>query len=125
MWLLTAQRIPGTNSVVVVWNNAKPVPPDFHYPRVPLVFAVSHDNCKTWSRPVIILTKGSGFMKGSGYVREMHFSDTEMFINYEEIENKYPNASKLMMLVAYDLKTVLSLKPTTGSQAAASGTKAR
>jgi len=30
-------------------------------PRVPLAFAISHDHCKTWSRPVVV-TKQAGYM---------------------------------------------------------------
>ena len=63
----------------------------------------AENGCKTWSRPVIIT-------KDYGYIMNIGFSGTEMFINYE--------GPGPMPLVAYDLKTVLSLKPTTGSQVA-------
>ena len=111
---LNAQRIPGTKSVVVVWANSKPTPTtewkvehNFWMPRRPFAFAVSHDNCQTWSRPVII-TKNIGFM------RNIYFSDKEMFINYEERGLKHwgPGATDHRpKLVIYDLKKVLALQP--------------
>ena len=73
---LNAQRVPGNKAVVVVWDNAKPggtslyvrSNESFWQPRRPLVFAVSHDNCQTWSRPVII-TSNVGYMRNPGFPR--------------------------------------------------------
>ena len=110
---LNAQRIPGTNSVVVVWDNAKPKPTtqwkvehNFWFPRRPMVFAVSHDNCKTWSRPVIIT-------ENIGYMRNIYFSDKEMFIFYKDGTGtkQWPRVDYRDTLVIYDLKTVLALQP--------------
>ena len=110
---LHAQRVPGNNAVVVVWENGKPTPSmhwrsenNFWFPRRPLVFAVSHDNCQTWSRPVIITSN-------VGYMRNIYFSDTEMFINYlEKAGTKQWGPSDYRpKLVVYDLKKVLALKP--------------
>ena len=77
----------------------------FWFPRRPLVFAVSHDNCKTRSRPVVIT-------RSVGYMRNMFFSDTEMIINYEGksgTEQWAPDDPYHPTLVVYDLKTVLAL----------------
>ena len=79
---------------------------NFWFPRRPLVFAVSHDNCKTWSRPVIIT-------KNVGYMRNIYFSNTEMFINYEEKPGtkQWTPGPYYPKLVIYDLKDVLALQP--------------
>ena len=110
---LNAQRVPGNNAVVVVWENGKPTPSmvwrsenNFWFPRRPLVFAVSHDNCQTWSRPVIITSN-------VGYMRNIYFSDTEMFINYLEKAGtkQWGSGDDRPKLVIYDLKKVLVLQP--------------
>jgi Neuraminidase (sialidase) len=59
-----AKRIPGTNDVICIWDNAQPgTSTDFGAggagsslwgPRYPLVYAISKDNCQTWSQPVVI-----------------------------------------------------------------------
>ena len=106
-----AQIDPGSKAVVVVYNPVKPTPSmtwdtehNWWRPRAPMAFAVSHDNCKTWSRPVII-TKNRGFM------RNMYFSDKEMFIIYQEGPTPKRGGGSPGKLVIYDLKTVLALRP--------------
>ena len=109
---LNAQRVPGKDTVVVVFANAPPtattewrVEHNFWFPRRPMVFAVSHDHCKTWSQPVVITEKW-------GYMRNIFFSDKEMFINYEEgTSGKHlaPGFQYRPRLVIYDLKDVLAL----------------
>ena len=112
---LNAERIPGTNSVVVVWNNSKPggtslsasSNESFWQPRRPLVFAVSHDNCQTWSRPVIV-------SENLSLMRNIYFSDNEMFIIYEEgsgLDLLAKGFEYRHKLVIYDLKTLLALQP--------------
>ena len=112
---MNAQRVPGSNAVVMVWHNAKPTPTtewqiehNYWFPRRPLVFAVSHDNCQTWSRPVIITNNVA-------YMRNIYFSDNEMFIIYLEgttgTKQWAPGFTYRPKLVIYDLKTVLALEP--------------
>ena len=113
---LHAQRVPGRDTVVVVFSNAKPTEStvwrenyNFWFPRGPMVFAVSHDHCKTWSRPVIVT-------ETEGYMRNIFFSDKEMFINYQEGTHlhRYPLTVGFDWrdkLVIYDLKDVLVLQP--------------
>ena len=51
--------------------------------------------------------------KKVGFMQMIHFSDTEMFIDYEEGTGDKQWAEDftyIATLVAYDLKTVLSLK---------------
>ena len=109
---LHAQRVPDKDAVVVVFNNAPPTETNvwrtehnFFFPRAPMVFAVSHDHCKTWSRPVVVTEK-------IGYMRNIFFSDKEMFINYEEGTSKdhwVEGFTYRPKLVIYDLKDVLAL----------------
>ena len=110
---LHAQRVPGKDAVVVVFNNAPPTETNvwrtehnFFFPRRPMVFAVSHDHCKTWSRPVVVTEK-------VGYMRNIFFSDKEMFINYEEGSGRdvwVEGFHYRDKLVIYDLKDVLALQ---------------
>ena len=106
-----AKRIPASDAVVVVWNNAKPGTsknfsecPSLWRPRAPLCFAVSHDNCKSWSRPVIIFP-------GTGIYPSLYFSDNEMFIIY--MANPDPavraGAKYHLEFVIYDKQTVLEV----------------
>jgi len=111
---LHAQRVPGHNAVVVVFSNSKPTEStawrenyNFWFPRGPMVFAVSHDHCKTWSRPVVVT-------ETEGYMRNIFFSDKEMFINYEEGNHREHWVEGFRFrpkLVIYDLKDVLALPP--------------
>ena len=108
---VNAKRIPGSDDVVLVWNNAVPgVSRDFSdcpslwRPRSPLVFSVSHDGCRRWSSPVII-------ERGTGIYPSIHFSDTQMFVLYRS--NPDPavrsGADYGLTLVAYEKRSVLNL----------------
>ena len=87
---------------VIIWNVLQ------FEPRVPLAFAISHDHCKTWSRPVIVT-------KQAGYMYNIFFSDKEMFITHLEGTGKDTRAEGFgwrgVKLVIYDLKDVLALQP--------------
>ena len=110
---LHAQRVPDKDAVVVVFSNAKPTESmawkenyNFWFPRGPMVFVVSHDHCKTWSRPVIVT-------ETEGYMRNIFFSDKEMFINYLEgtsLKHWDPEFQYRPKLAIYDLKEVLALQ---------------
>jgi hypothetical protein len=106
-----AKRIPSTNAVVTIWNNAVPTGgayPGLYTPRTPLVFAVSEDNCQTWSEPVVIDT-------GTAAYPSMCFSGNEMFIAYcaDPDPNQMlwcgPNAH--WKLVAYDINAIHAPEP--------------
>ena len=97
--------MPDKDAVVVVWDYSKPSKDNPFGPRTPMAFAISHDHCRTWSRPVIVT-------RDIGYMRNIHFSDKEMFILYEEkpgTDESVPGRYH-PKLVVYDLKTVLSLQ---------------
>jgi len=102
---LHAQRVPNDDAVVVVFDHSKPGKDNPFRPRTPMVFVVSHDHCQTWSRPVIVTND-------IGYMRNIYFSDKEMFILYEEKPGTDESAPGRYYpkLVVYDLKTVLSLQ---------------
>ena len=109
---LNAQRVPDRDAVVVVWSHAEPTAStvwrrehNHWFPRGPMVFAVSHDHGATWSRPVVV-TPTEGFM------RNIFFSDTEMFINYEEgtsLEHWREDFRYRPKLGVYALEDVLAL----------------
>ena len=105
---LHAQRVPNNDAVVVVWNYSKPSKDNPFGPRAPMAFAVSHDHCKTWSRPVIVTEQ-------AGYMYNIFFSDKEMFITHLEGTGKDTRAEGFdwrgVKLVIYDLKDVLALQP--------------
>lgn len=75
-----AERIPGSDSVVLFWNFARPgasrdfgANPGIYRPRAPLVFAVSHDSCRSWSCPTVVY-------EGTGIYPSIGFTETEMFV---------------------------------------------
>ena len=103
-----AKRIPGSNAVITLWDNAvsdRSNPKYPWHPRSPLVFAISKDNCQTWSDPVVIAT-------GAAAYPSMCFMDDKMFISYWE--NPDPNGSWVapdshLMVVAYDIPSLLAI----------------
>lgn len=106
---LHAQRVPNNDAVVVVWNYNKPSKHKNRatLPRHPMAFAVSHDHCKSWSRPVIITEQ-------AGYMYNILFSEEEMFITHLEGSGKDTMAKGFKWrhrLVVYDLEDVLALQP--------------
>ena len=85
-----AKRIPGSDNVITLWNNATPgisedwnTYPNLWTPRSPLVFATSGNNCQSWSRPVVVDT-------GTAAYPSVYFSGNEMFLCYWGDPN--PNA---------------------------------
>jgi hypothetical protein len=108
---VNAKRIPGSDAVIVFWNNCQPGTstnwndyPNVWLPRTPLVFAVSRDNCQTWSEPVVIDS-------GTAAYPSICFSDTEMFVTYWEDPNGGigMSANSHIKLVAYDIQSLTSL----------------
>ena len=106
-----ARRIPGTDAVVLCWNNAVPGPsrdfgaiPSVYRPRAPLVFSVSHDNCKSWCCPVTIY-------EGTGVYPQIGFSEKSMFVSY--MSNPNPRvgsgAPYGLTVSVYDKQSVLNL----------------
>ena len=113
---VNAKRIPGTDAVVAVWNNATPGTStnwgdaaNVWRPRSPLVFAVSEDNCQTWSDPVTIDT-------GTAAYPSICFSGSEMFVSYWEDPSPtavYLNANSHLMVVSYDIAALAVPEPAT------------
>ncbi len=106
-----AKRHPDSGATVLCWNLTKPgAVNDFrkqyslYGPRTNLVFAVSHDNCRTWSCPVVVEEKG-------GFYPTIHFSEKDMFIMYQSSpdEIKHPWHEYGLTMVTYDKKEVDSL----------------
>ena len=106
-----AKRLPGSGATVLCWNFVKPGPstrpqdsPCVYRPRTNLVFAVSHDNCRTWSCPVLVEEYG-------GEYPTIHFTKDDMFIMYQSNpdEKIRPWGNRGLTLVRYDKKEVDSL----------------
>ncbi|MFC1451737.1 sialidase family protein [Verrucomicrobiota bacterium] len=104
------ERVPGTDSVVLFWDFAQPGAstdfsecPSCWWPRAPLVFAVSHDNCVSWSHPAVITA-------GTGLYPAIHFAGEEMVVVY--MSNSDPavaaGADYGLTLVVYDTQKVLN-----------------
>lgn len=100
-----AYRIPGSDSVALFWNFCQPGPsrnwddrPNIWFPREPLVFAVSHDNCRSWSCPTVMFDGYAGYAQA-------HFSDSEMFVVFGS--RSEPGAKRGLTLVVYDKQRVL------------------
>ena len=95
---VNAKRIPGTRAVIVFWNNSQPgTSTDWNAslniwkPRSPLVYAISRDNCKSWSKPVVV-------DPGTAIYPAVCFSDKQMFVAY---------SSDNVHVVAYDIQSIL------------------
>jgi photosystem II stability/assembly factor-like uncharacterized protein len=109
---VNAKRIPGTNSVVVLWNHCQPGKsekwnefPNLWKPRCPLAMAVSRDGCQTWSRPAIV-------EPATGVYPSICFSDKEMFVVYmQSPDTSSRSAAYDFVLVAYDTQQVAHLTP--------------
>jgi len=107
---VNAKRIPGSDTVVVFWDNAKPGTstqwndnPNLWRPRSPLVFAISRDDCTTWGKPVVV-------DPGTAAYPSVCFSEQEMFACYwadPDPQAVYLNPNSSLILVAYDLRLLL------------------
>ena len=107
---VNAKRIPGSDAVIVIWNHAKPgesedwnAYPNLWNPRSPLTYAVSKDNCQSWSEPVVIDT-------GTAAYPGICFSRKEMFVSYwqdPDPKARFLNPNSDLILVAYDIQSLL------------------
>jgi hypothetical protein len=110
---VNAKRIPGTNAVIAFWNHAKPGTspnwndyPNLWTPRSPLVFAISRDDCKTWSRPMTVET-------GTAAYPSICFSEKEMFAAHWMDPNPkavYLNPKSDFTLVVYGIPSLLTVR---------------
>jgi hypothetical protein len=112
---VNAKRIPGTDAVIIFWNNSQPgrstewtANPNIWGPRSPLVFAVSRDNCQTWGLPVIV-------DPGMAKYPSICFSDREMFVAYlqDPDPNAFHGSKNHVMLAVYDLRSIIGHASTT------------
>jgi len=106
-----AKRIPDSRAIVLCWNLVKPGtamdfrgPGSVYGPRTNLVFAVSQDNCRTWTCPVVVEEQG-------GEYPAIHFTKEDMFIMYQSSpdEDYHSWADRGLTLVRYDRKEVEAL----------------
>ena len=106
-----AKRIPNSRLIVLCWNLTKPgTALDYrglgsvYGPRTNLVFAVSKDNCRTWSCPVVVEKLG-------GEYPAIHFTKEDMYIMYQSSpDGEYHSwADRGLVLVRYDKKEVEAL----------------
>jgi hypothetical protein len=101
---VSARRIPGTNAVVVCWDNAKPGASldwlTVAFPRTPLVFAVSRDNCQTWSKPVIVDTSKVAIYPS------ICFSHKEMFLAYLTTSSEREAKDVHTVLAVYNIRSL-------------------
>ena len=105
---VNAKRIPRTDAVIVIWNNAAPGrsknfgdTDSLWRPRSPLVYAISEDNCQTWSHPVII-------DRGTAAYPSICFSDGDVrrLLGRPRPQSHVPNPKSHLKLVAYDISTL-------------------
>ena len=106
-----AVRHPDSGATVLSWNMTIPgTPIDFrsrhsiYRPRTNLVFAVSHDRCRTWTCPVTVEKEG-------GFYPTIHFSQDDMFIMYQSSpgDERQDWHKHGLTLVTYDRKEVDAL----------------
>jgi len=103
-----AKRLPDSGATVLCWNLTKPGTADdfgsqssLYRPRTNLVFAISHDNCRTWSCPIVVEEQG-------GFYPTIHFAGDDMFIMYQSSPDTkaHPWYKYGLTLVSYDKKEV-------------------
>ena len=107
---VNAKRIPGSDAVIVFWNHARPGTStnwndvnNFWRPRSPLVFAISKDNCRSWSRPVTVTP-------GTATYPAICFLGDKMYVEFwEDPDPKalYGNPKSHLILLAYDVAALL------------------
>jgi len=105
-----AKRHPDSGATVLAWNMTKPgTAPAFksrgslYRPRTNLVFAVSQDNCRTWSCPVVV-------DEGAALYPKIFFSNDDMFIVYQSSDKAVYGWQDLgLTMVTYDRKEVDAL----------------
>ena len=106
-----AAREPSTGATVLAWNAAVPgitqdfrAQHSFYRPRTNLTFAVSYDNTRTWTEPVIV-------EPGGGQYPTIHFAAGRMFVMYQSSPGTEPLPwiEQGLTLVAYDTEDVLAL----------------
>ena len=102
-------REPTTGATVLAWNAAQPgIDIDFHKhglyrPRNNLCFAVSHDNTRTWTVPVVVDA-------GEAQYPTIHFAAGRMFIMYQDSRSMEADWDEMgLTLVAYDTEEILQL----------------
>jgi len=104
-----AVRVPGTEAIALFWNLAKPGPsrdflanPGAYRPRAPLVFAVSHDGCKTWSVPTLVY-------EGTGIYPTIGFTESEMYVLFVSNPDAAGSPTRFgLTLAVYDTAAVLA-----------------
>ncbi|MDX9975630.1 MAG: sialidase family protein, partial [FCB group bacterium] len=74
----TLARIPGTEELVMVWNDHSKIDPALKGKRTPLTLAISADEGKTWERRVDIETSPTGWYCYTA----IHFTDKAMLLGY-------------------------------------------
>jgi hypothetical protein len=101
-----AKRIPGTNAVILIWNNAEPTSFGSYTPRSPLSYVISEDNCQTWNEPVVI-DSGTATYPG------IYFLGDRMYVDYWRDPNGGMGLSNdsHLMLVAYDIAALHAPEP--------------
>ena len=106
-----AKRSPYTGATVLCWNMTKPGTDvsfksrhGLYRPRTNLAFAISRDNCRSWSCPVVIDPQGSQYPT-------IHFTKEKMFIMYQSAINNEITAwhEQGLTLVSYDREEVEAL----------------
>ncbi len=105
-----AARDPYTAATVLCFNLTKPgLGQNFrsvesvYRPRNNLVFMVSHDNCRTWTCPVVV-------DPGGAFYPTIHFTEKTMFIMYQSNKDETePWADHGLTLVTYDREEVDAL----------------
>ena len=106
----SAQRAPN-GATVLCWNSVHPQGcgntdsrAGFYHPRTNLVFAVSHDNCRRWTCPVVVEEK-------IGVYPSIYFKGDTMYILYQSATEGVPRGwgDYGLTLVTYDLEEVMNL----------------
>ena len=105
----SAFREPDTGATVLAWNATQPgIDTDFrrhglYRPRTNLCFAVSHDNTRTWTEPVVVDA-------GEAQYPTIWFAAGKMFIGYQSSINMKDAWEEMgLTVVAYDTADVLAL----------------
>ncbi len=75
---MTCKRIPGSATLLVVWNDHEGIAPELKNKRTPLALAISRDNGKSWIKKGLLETDPKGWYCYTA----MNFYDSHVLLGY-------------------------------------------
>ena len=99
----TIERIPGSDTLVMVWNDHSHLPVAERKARTPLSLALSHDEGKSWSKTFVIEPDPKGWFCYTA----MEFTPEALLLAYvagEQSPGKHLSASRVRRISLTELR---------------------